>query len=591
MSINVAAWSMRCRRDAQVVSRSSLVVVNQSARGTAELIVECLENEGVTHVFGIPGEENIHLMEAISRSSIRYVLTRHEQGASFMAEVYGRLTGQAGVCSATLGPGAINLLLGTADATTNSTPLVALSAQVGMNRSFKESHQGVDLVTMFGPAVKWSALVATPGAVPEMFRKAFKLAQTERPGAVYLAIPEDVEKAPAADGQEPLPVNVPRPDEPSPGQVERAAALLREARAPVVLAGHGAARADAGPALRRFAESLGIPVATTFHGKGVFPSDHPLALGAVGFMRHDYVNFGFDRADLIIAVGYELQEFDPVRINPSGDTKIIHLHRFPAEVDAHYDVAVGLHSDIGRSLDALAAAVAPRNVTAPREGTAPSGVAAPGGVRIRALLAAELARGQKDDRFPLAPARIVADTRAALRRQDIALVDTGALKMWMARLYPTYEPNTCLISNGLSTMAWTVPGAIGAKIARPDCRVLVATGDGAFLMNSQEIETALRLGLAFVILIWVDDAYGLISWKMDLEIGRNVDTTFGNPDFVAYAESFGATGYRIGAADELLPTLRTALAADTVSVIACPVDYSANLELIESLGDLDESLS
>jgi len=574
-----------------VVSRSSLVVVNQSARGTAELIVECLENEGVTHVFGIPGEENIHLMEAISRSSIRYVLTRHEQGASFMAEVYGRLTGQAGVCSATLGPGAINLLLGTADATTNSTPLVALSAQVGMNRSFKESHQGVDLVTMFGPAVKWSALVATPGAVPEMFRKAFKLAQTERPGAVYLAIPEDVEKAPAADGQEPLPVNVPRPDEPSPGQVERAAALLREARAPVVLAGHGAARADAGPALRRFAESLGIPVATTFHGKGVFPSDHPLALGAVGFMRHDYVNFGFDRADLIIAVGYELQEFDPVRINPSGDTKIIHLHRFPAEVDAHYDVAVGLHSDIGRSLDALAAAVAPRNVTAPREGTAPSGVAAPGGVRIRALLAAELARGQKDNRFPLAPARIVADTRAALRRQDIALVDTGALKMWMARLYPTYEPNTCLISNGLSTMAWTVPGAIGAKIARPDCRVLVATGDGAFLMNSQEIETALRLGLAFVILIWVDDAYGLISWKMDLEIGRNVDTTFGNPDFVAYAESFGATGYRIATANELLPTLRTALAADTVSVIACPVDYSANLELIESLGDLDESLS
>jgi len=561
------------------------VVVNQSARSTAELIVQCLENEGVTHVFGIPGEENIHLVEAISRSSIQYVLARHEQGASFMAEVYGRLTGRAGVCSATLGPGAINLLLGTADATTNSTPLVALSAQVGMNRSFKESHQGVDLVTMFGPAVKWSALVATPGAVPEMFRKAFKLAQTERPGAVYLAIPEDVEKAPAADGAEPLPVNVPRPDEPSPGQVERAAALLRQARAPVALAGHGAARAGAGPALRRFAEHLGIPVATTFHGKGVFPSDHPLALGAVGFMRHDYVNFGFDRADLIIAVGYELQEFDPVRINPRGDTPIIHLHRFPAEVDAHYDVAVGLHSDISRSLDALAAAVAPREVSDSRE------VAAPGGDRIRALLAAELARGQGDDRFPLAPARIVADTRAALRRQDIALVDTGALKMWMARLYPTFEPNTCLISNGLSTMAWTVPGAIGAKIARPECRVLVATGDGAFLMNSQEIETALRQGLAFVILIWVDDAYGLISWKMNLEIGRNVDTTFSNPDFVAYAESFGATGYRIRSAGELLPTLRTALAAGTVSVIACPVDYSANLELIDSLGELDDSLS
>ena len=554
-----------------------------SARTTADLIVACLENEGVTHVFGIPGEENIRLVDAISRSSIRYVLTRHEQGASFMAEVYGRLTGRAGVCSATLGPGAINLLLGTADATTNSTPLVALSAQVGMNRSFKESHQGVDLVSMFAPAVKWSALVATPGAVPEMIRKAFKLAQTERPGAVYLAIPEDVEEAPAPASPGPLPVNVPRPDEPSPAQVERAATLLRAARAPIVLAGHGAARAGAGPALRRFAEALGIPVATTFHGKGVFPDDHPLALGAVGFMRHDYVNFGFDRADLIIAVGYELQEFDPVRINPRGDAKIIHVHRFPAEVDAHYNVAVGLHSDISRSLDALAAAAWPRDFQ--------EGAAAPGGDRIRALLAAELARGRADDRFPLAPARIVADTRAVLGREDIVLVDTGALKMWMARLYPTYEPNTCLISNGLSTMAWTVPGAIGAKIAKPQSRVLVATGDGAFLMNSQEIETALRLRLPFVILIWVDDAYGLISWKMDLEIGRNVDTTFTNPDFVAYAESFGAAGYRIAAAAELLPTLRQALAADTVSVIACPVDYSANLELIESLGDLDDTLS
>jgi acetolactate synthase I/II/III large subunit len=545
----------------------------------AELIVRCLENEGVTHVFGIPGEENIRLVEALSRSSIRYVLTRHEQGASFMAETYGRLTGRAGVCSATLGPGAINLLLGTADATTNSTPLIALSAQVGMDRSFKESHQGVDLVPMFAAVSKWAALVATPGAAPEMIRKAFKLAQSERPGSVYLAVPEDVEEALAPDGLAPLPVNVPRPDEPSPGQIERAAALLRAARAPVVLAGHGATRAGAGAALRRFAEGLQIPVATTFHGKGVFPDDHPLALGAVGFMRRDYVNFGFDRADLIIAVGYELQEFDPVKINPGGDTPIIHIHRFPAEVDAHYDVSVGLHSDVSRTLDALAAA-AGRRFDGP-----------PAGDRIRALLAAELTRGRGDDRFPLAPARIVADTRAALGREDIVLVDTGALKMWMARLYPTYEPNTCLISNGLSTMAWTVPGAIGAKIARPDARVLVATGDGAFLMNSQEIETALRLHIPFVILIWVDDAYGLISWKMDLEIGRNVDTTFTNPDFVAYAESFGATGYRIRSAGELLPALRAALAAETVTVIACPVDYSANLELIESLGELDGSIS
>jgi acetolactate synthase I/II/III large subunit len=554
-------------------------MVAEPSRTTAELIVQCLENEGVTHVFGIPGEENIRLVDALSRSSIEYVLTRHEQGASFMAEVYGRLTGNAGVCSATLGPGAINLLLGVADATTNSTPVLALSAQVGMRRSYKESHQSVDLVSMFAPVTKWSALVATPGAVPEMVRKAFKLAQTERPGAVYLAVPEDVEEAEAPETAIPLRVNVPRPDDPSAAQVARAADILRTARNPVLLAGHGAARTHASDAVRRFAETLGIPVATTFHGKGVMPDDHPLALGAVGFMRHDYVNFGFDQADVIVAAGYELQEFDPVRINPRGDTKIIHIHRFPAEVDAHYDVAVGLHADIGRSLDAIAEAVT---------------LAEPftlGDERIRALLADELEKGRADDSFPLAPARIVADTRAALGRDDIVLVDTGALKMWMARLYPTYEPNTCLISNGLSTMAWTLPGAIAAKIARPEANVLVATGDGSFLMNSQEIETALRVGTPMVILIWVDDAYGLISWKMDLEIGHNVDTRFGNPDFVAYAESFGAKGYRITSADELLPTLRDALAADTVSIIACPVDYTANSELIASLGELDESWS
>jgi len=545
----------------------------------ADLIVECLEHEGVTHVFGIPGEENIHLVDALSRSSIRYVLVRHEQGASFMAETYGRLSGRAGVCSATLGPGAINLLTGVADATTHSTPLVALSAQVGMNRSFKESHQGVDLVSMFAPVTKWSALVATPEAAPEMVRKAFKLSQTERPGAVYLAVPEDIENAPAPPQARPLPVNVPRPDEPSASQVARAAAILSRAANPIVLAGHGAARTDAGPALIRFAERLGVSVATTFHGKGVFPDDHPQALGAIGFMRHDYVNFGFDQADVIVTVGYELQEFDPVRINPRGDKQIIHIHRFPAEVDRHYNVSVGLQADIGWSLDALADALDCHFENQSAK------------LQIRGLLAQELAQGGTDERFPMAPARVVADTRAAMGRDDIVLVDTGALKMWMARLYPTYAPNTCLMSNGLSTMAWSVPGAIGAKIARPDAKVLVATGDGAFLMNSQEIETALREHIPMVILIWVDNAYGLIGWKMDLEIGHDVDTKFGNPDFVAYARSFGATGYDITSPEQLLPALQAALADDTVTVIACPVDYAANGELIRSLGALDESLS
>jgi acetolactate synthase-1/2/3 large subunit len=541
---------------------------------TADLVARCLEHEGVTCVFGIPGEENIHLTDALARSSIRYVLVRHEQAASFMAEMYGRLTGRAGVCSATLGPGAINLLLGVADATTNSAPLVALSAQVGLDRIYKESHQGVDLVTMFSPVTKWADLVVTPAAVPEMVRKAFKLAQTERPGAVYLAVPEDVEAMPAPTGLVPLDVNVPQPDEPSASQIARAATVLAAARQPVVLAGHGAARTGAAAALTRFAETLGLPVATTFHGKGVFPDDHPLALGAVGFMSHDYVNFGFDTADVIVSVGYELQEFDPARVNPDGDKRILHLSRVPAEVDDHYDVEVGIQADLTATLDALVAATPVRFQPDARS------------EKIRRLLAGELERGAADDSFPLKPQRIVADTRRALGRSDIVLADTGAVKMWMARLYPTYEPNTCLVSNGLSTMAFAVPGAIGAKLAAPERRVLAAVGDGAFLMNSQEIETALRERIPMTILVWQDDAYGLIKWKMDLELGHDVAIGFSNPDFVAYAESFGARGYRVTAAAELLPCLTEALAADTVSVIACPVDYTENLRLTDDLGSL-----
>ena len=365
------------------------------------------------------------------------------------------LTGRAGVCSATLGPGAINLLLGTADARTNSSPVVALSAQVGLNRIYKESHQSVDLVSMFAPVTKWADVVLTPGAVPEMVRKAFKLAQTERPGAVHLAVPEDVEAMGMPEGLAPLNLNIPRPDEPSAAQIERAAAVLNGARQPIVLAGHGAARARAAGALRRFSEQLGLPVATTSHGKGMFPDDHPHALGAVGFMRHDYVNFGFDEADVIVSVGYELQEFDPARINPGRDKRIVHLSRFPAEVDASYDVEVGVQADISATLDALAAATTRRW----QPGTS--------GERIHALLTAELARGAADDSFPLKPQRIVAETRTALSRGDIVLADTGAVKMWMARLYPTYEPSTCLTSNGLSAMAFALPGAIGAKLAEP----------------------------------------------------------------------------------------------------------------------------
>ncbi|MFJ4696130.1 acetolactate synthase large subunit [Streptomyces sp. NPDC088766] len=550
---------------------------DRDRHSAAKLLVRCLENEGVRVVFGLPGEENLHLTLALARSGIRYILTRHEQAASFMAEMYGRVTGTAGVVSATLGPGAINLQLGVADAMTNSTPLVALSAQVGHNRNYKETHQFVDLVNMFAPITKWSASVPSAGAIPEMLRRAFKTAETERPGAVYLAVPEDVDAAPAAAELQPLPRYVVRAEAPSPGQIARAAALLHNARHSIVLAGHGAARNAAATSLTAFAGSLGLPVATTFHGKGVIADDLINSMGSIGFMRRDYTNFGFDAADLIIAVGYELQEFDPARINPQRDKKIIHVHRFPAEVDAHYSIDLGIIGDISQSLDALSAAVSDRF-----RGPAPA--------RCREMVQAELDRGRADGRYPLAPQRIVADTRAALGRDDVVLVDTGALKMWMARLYPTYAPNTCLISNGLSAMGFALPGALAVALAEPDVKVLAAVGDGSFLMHSQEIETAVREAIPLTVLIWEDNGYGLIEWKMDLTLGEHDATAFGNPDIVRYAESFGATGYRIADAEELLPTLRTALDDPGVSIIACPVDYSENLRLTARLGQLDAAL-
>ncbi|WP_067817988.1 acetolactate synthase large subunit [Actinomadura kijaniata] len=547
-----------------------------SQSDAARLLVRTLEAEGVEYVFGIPGEENIHFVDALNDSPIRYVLVRHEQGAAFMAEIYGRLTGKAGVASATLGPGAINLQLGVADATTNSTPVVAISAQVGLDRIYKESHQIVDLVSLFRPITKWSELAPTARALPEMVRKAFKTAQTERPGAVYLAIPEDVESAPVPADLAPLPRNVVRPQEPSPAQIARAADVLARARQPIVLAGHGATRAHASDALVHFSERLGLPVATTFNGKGVFPDDHRNALGAVGFMRHDYVNFGFDEADVLIAVGYELQEFDPVKVNPNADKKIIHIHQFPAEVDDHYPVEVGIQGDISHSLRQLGEAVHRRwDAT----GT---------GEQIRRMMREELEQGRADDGFPLSPRRVVADIREVMGRHDVVLADTGAVKMWMARMYPTYEPNTLLVSNGLSSMGFAVPGALAAKLARPDRKVLAATGDGAFLMNSQEIETAVRERIPFTVLVWQDDAYGLIEWKMNLELGRSSHIRFGGIDYVKYAESLGAQGYQVTSADELLPTLRKALDHDGVSVVTVPVDYSHNLRLTDRLGELTD---
>jgi acetolactate synthase-1/2/3 large subunit len=544
-------------------------------RTVAQLLVTCLEHEGVEVVFGLPGEENLHVIDALADSPIRFVTARDERGAAFMADTYGALTGRAGVCLATLGPGALNLMLGIANAQLDSHPLVALMAQAGLDRLYKESHQVVDLVAVYRPVAKWGDMVTLRDAMPEMVRKAFKQAQTERPGATFIVLPEDVAER-ETDAQ-PLRVNVPRDPAPSAEQVHRAAKALARAKRPVVLAGAGVARDGAVDALVRFSERLGVPVATTFQGKGAFPDDHPNALGTIGFMVKDYANFGFDRADLVVAVGYDLVEYAPARWNPAADKAIVHVHRTVAEVDANYTLEVGLQGSIGEALDAIAAA---------SDVQAGTPVRAP----VLRLVQEELDRGAANDAFPLAPARIVADVRAAMGRSDIALCDTGAAKMWMARLYPTYEPNTCLLSNGLATMAFALPGAIAAKLAEPGRRVLAVVGDGAFLMSAAELETAVRERTPIVVLVWVDGGYGLIGWKQDIHFGRRSSVSFANPDLVRFAESFGAKGYAIERADRLLPTLRTALADDAVSVIACPVDYAENARLVERLGALEEPM-
>lgn len=553
--------------------------MSDNKQNVAQFIVSCLKQEGVEYVFGIPGEENIRLVDALEGSGIRFILVRHEQGASFMADIYGRLTGKAGVCTATLGPGAINLLLGVADANTDSTPLVAITAQVGLNRIYKESHQIVDLVAMFKPVTKWADLIMTPQAVPEMVRKAFDVAQSERPGATYLAIPEDIEAMPMPAGFAPLKDTPTHDAGADPQRIEEAVALLGKSKRPVILAGHGVARAGASAELVRLAETLNAPVATTFMGKGVIPDRHPNALGVIGFMRHDYENFAFDDADLILSVGYELQEFAPSRVNPHKDKTIIHLHRFAPDTDAAYQVAVSIESDIVGGINAL--------LTAWDGHKAPPSRSEP---KIRQLLADELAAGAKDDSYPLKPQRVVADVRAVMDDEDIVLADTGAIKMWMARLYPTQAPLTCLISNGLSTMAFSLPGAIGAKLARPDRRVLATMGDGSFMMNSQEIETAVRENVPLKVLIWEDGSYGLIKWKMDLELGHHRSVDFKNPDFVAYAESFGAHGHRVEEAGQLQTVLRAALDEPGVSVVVVPVDYRENIKLTDRLGELTIAL-
>ena len=537
----------------------------------SELMVRCLENEQVRFIFGIPGEENIDVMDALLDSSIRFIGVRHEQGGAFMADVHGRLSARAGVCLATLGPGATNLVTGVADANMDGAAVVAITGQASLDRMHKESHQHIDVVETFRPVTKWNAQIKTARIIPEIVRKAFKVAQTEKPGATHIDFPEDIaEEQVVADPL--LPQAPPRPEPPE-AQIATAAGIISAARSPIILAGNGVVRQDAAGALTRFAEQLNIPVAETFMGKGVLRDDHDLSLLTCGLQARDYVSCGFDRADVVIAVGYDLVEYAPERWNPERDKKIVHVDQLPAEVDEHYIVSVGVLGDIALSLQRIA----DRARAADSDGYA-SG--------LRRIILRERDEFRDDPAFPMKPQRVLNDLRAVLGPDDIVVSDVGAHKMWIARLFPCLRPNTCIISNGFAAMGIGVPGAIAAKLLYPQRNVVTVTGDGGFLMNSQELETAVREGVAFVTLIFHDDSYSLIGMKQQGRFGRTSHIRFGNPDFVRYAESFGAAGYRVAAAGELQPILREALACGRPAVIDCPVDYTENLRMMEQLGAL-----
>ena len=533
----------------------------------AELFVKCLENENVEYIFGIPGEENIDVMDALLDSPIRFVTTHHEQGAAFMADVYGRLTGRAGVCMSTLGPGATNLITGVADANMDRAPVVAIAGQGATTRLHKESHQILDLVSMFNPVTKYATQILDPGIVAEVVRKAFKVAQTEKPGASFIDFPENIAEMDVH--KSPIKVQTAYTSEAPAPKVDEAAKLITDAKAPVILAGNGVIRQGAAKSLVHFAEVLRIPVANTFMAKGVMPFTNELCLGTIGLKARDLPWFAFEKADVVICVGYDMVESHPETWNPNGDKTIIHIDALPAEVDEHYIVSVGVLGDLTHSLRALALQAKPQT-TSPFKA-------------VREAVFADRAEYSEDTAFPIKPQKIVWDLREVLAPDDIAISDVGAHKMWMSRMYRAERPNTCIISNGFAAMGIAVPGAIAAKLAYPDRKVVAVTGDAGFMMNSQEIETAMRMKTAFVVLIWNDSEYGLITWHQMRHFGRPSHIEFKNPDFVKYAESFGAKGYRVERAEDLIPTLQKAIADDTVVIIDCPVDYAENMKLTGKL--------
>lgn len=541
----------------------------------SDLFLRCLEAEGVEYVFGVPGEENADVMMALLDSPIRFITCRHEQGAAFMADLYGRMAGRPGVCLGTLGPGATNLLTGVANANMDRSPVVAITGQGATTRLHKESHQAMDVVAMFESVTKWAASIGDERTIAEIVRKAFKLAIAEKPGATHIELPEDVAKKPVDDSPIVPPVKVrrPIPDEKS---IAAAVQLLSEAEQPLLLVGNGCVRTRVTQQLNRFVVQTGAYATTTMMAKGAISDRDEHSLYMSGLGSRDHVLAAFEAADVVVAIGYDMVEWPPSRWNVGEPKRLLHIDFEPAEVDGAYRPHVEVVGDIAATLWAINEGIPEGHRYSYSDVFA----------KTRELLTYEITEehAQHSD-FPLIPQRILSDLRQEMRDEDILISDVGAHKMWVARHYPTYEPNTCIISNGFCSMGVALPGAIAAKLVHPDRRVVALSGDGGFLMNVQELSTAVQHGIAPVNLVWEDGGYGLIRWKQEIGYGRASHTDLTNPDLVRLGEAFGCHARRVEAAGDLRPALREAFAVtDRPSLIVVPVDYSENMRLTQRLG-------
>jgi acetolactate synthase-1/2/3 large subunit len=532
----------------------------------AELLVAALKNEGVKQIFGLPGEENLVMVEALRRSSINLVVTRHEQAAAFMAATHGRLTGEPGVCLTTLGPGALNLTTGAAHALLGAMPMIMITGQKGVLSRKQARFQVVDVVSTMTPLTKMAHQIVSPTTIPALVREAFRVAQQERPGPVHLELPEDIAAEPAGEP----PLIQPHPIDVSVAQtasLDRAAALILKAERPLIMLGAAASRPCLADALSDFIKRVEIPFFNTQMGKGSVSGGSGLYMGTAALSERDYVHDAIDRADLIIAIGHDTVEKPPFLMGPNGPM-VLHVGYLPATVEEVYFPHAELIGDVGPSLTLLAQRLEGK---LPKAGTLLS---------LRTEILARITARANESRYPLTPQRVVHDVRQVMPEDGIVCLDNGMYKIWFARNYRTRVANTLLLDNALATMGAGLPSAMTAAMLHPGRRVLAVCGDGGFMMNSQELETASRLGLNLVVLVLQDNAFGMIRWKQAADGFPDFGMTFGNPDFVTYARAYHMKGSRVETADGLAPALEAAFAGGGAHVVSVPVDYTENSRVL-----------